>query len=241
MKIYTAFLLLCLVNVPLYAQQGPYQRGLYANRASITDDYTGQTWHYLTQSKYPIVEQKPRGAFSLLDRKVDFEFKKPSGDSAFLKTIVKIRVTSGLDEGRLIDKAAIRINNEVVLLRLGKVATRESILEKKEDIPNSRYKFQTTTIPASTEVVVKSDGTHKLVEHPSSTRQDFVKVLDYESVETKERSYYNQAEAILDQATIAKIILGQKVEIALYFEDNIVTLKPTFTQLSILKSFLNRQ
>jgi len=106
--------------------------------------------------------------FALKNRKIEFEYIKNKIDSS---TQVIVRITSGYNEGELLNKMQIiSKGNQKEKISTDSIISRDYIEEYSYTISTPITKQKTINDPGGVDVVVQADGTHKHVHRAPSTK-----------------------------------------------------------------------
>lgn len=142
-------------------------------------------------------------AFSLVDRKIEFEFASIVKDSL---ADVLIMLTSGYNEGEIVDHMIIHLNDGSEII--GKYTSQSS----REYVENYSYntsipvtRTKTINDPGGTDIVVQPDGTHQHVHRPASSKMVTVNETDTQTNYGEKSQLFNTGTIELNQENILAI------------------------------------
>mgnify|MGYP003616381262 FL=1 len=172
--------------------------------------------------------------FGVINRKIEFEYKKNKTDTTIE---IVIRVTSGYNEGEILKQIEILTeNNGLKMLIPDQILSREYVEEYRYSTTNPITRQKFINDPGGIDVVVQPDGTYKHVHRAAST-----KIVNETENQTNNHSgtksqIFNELKIILNQEE--KNIFKEMQSCSLFFQNSQIIIEPNKFQLSKLKNYL---
>lgn len=176
--------------------------------------------------------------FRPLNRVVEFDYNIVERDSI---VDVMMMLTSGFNEGEILDHLVINLQNEQTISVIYKTKeSREYVETYSHNYTQPVYNTQTVTDPGGVDVVTKADGTFEHVHRPATTKTVNTTEQVAHTNQGSKSQLFNSAKMQLKKDDIALIKLHGVESFEVFFQNSSLILTPNKLQAREINSYLSQ-